>query len=319
MARGLCVKSALRIFCLRRAECLPAARCGRKIARRKRIGMHETDAELCAALGQLGKTANQVVAASKQLVKALDKFSSPESLNRQDYLADALRALRGTDLAPYGGAQQYAPLERAVEARLRALRLTARQDFLTGIRAGAPNPDRIKMISDSPLVLHIHPLTLEADFDQCKTTLSYAREPLAQSSLDAEEIFKTYGELLDQFRASRIDSRAFWHVLKTAYDIVLLKDKKSPGDRADIVDMLTPLLWLWPDAAPFKKLTALPRYLLAYQIQKLRQDGLISRDGFRLDLGTATGGSTKNKANVLFIPMGATEGQYYLSMCFRRE
>ena len=133
------------------------------------------------------------------------------------------------------------------------------------------------------------------------------------------DIWNVYGELLDQFRAARIDSKSFWQALKAAYDIVLLKDGKPAGERIDIVDVLVPMAWIWPHAVQLKKATQFPRYLLAYQIQKLRQDGLIAHNGYRLDLGTATGGSTKNKANVLFIPMGPTEGQYYLTMCFRRE
>lgn len=281
--------------------------------------MFETDAELWSALQQMGRTVNQVVAASKPIAKALDKMGDVASLNRQDYVADALNAIQHADLAPYGGADSYAALIRGLEDRLRTLRTTARQDLIAGLNATAPKPDQIKMVSDSPLVLYVHPLTLEVNFEQCKTTWSYAREPMAQSSLDPSDIWNVYGELLDQFRAARIDSKSFWQALKAAYDIVLLKDGKPAGERIDIVDVLVPMAWIWPHAVQLKKVTQFPRYLLAYQIQKLRQDGLIAHNGYRLDLGTATGGSTKNKANVLFIPMGPTEGQYYLTMCFRRE
>ena len=281
--------------------------------------MFETDAELWSALQQMSRTVNQVVAASKPIAKALDKMGDVASLNRQDYVADALNAIQHADLAPYGGADSYAALIRGLEDRLRTLRTTARQDLIAGLNATAPKPDQIKMVSDSPLVLYVHPLTLEVNFEQCKTTWSYAREPMAQSSLDPSDIWNVYGELLDQFRAARIDSKSFWQALKAAYDIVLLKDGKPAGERIDIVDVLVPMAWIWPRAVQLKKTTQFPRYLLAYQIQKLRQDGLIAHNGYRLDLGTATGGSTKNKANVLFIPMGPTEGQYYLTMCFRRE
>ena len=281
--------------------------------------MFETDAELWSALQQMSRTVNQVVAASKPIAKALDKMGDVASLNRQDYVADALNAIQHADLAPYGGADSYAALIRGLEDRLRTLRTTARQDLIAGLNATAPKPDQIKMVSDSPLVLYVHPLTLEVNFEQCKTTWSYAREPMAQSSLDPSDIWNVYGELLDQFRAARIDSKSFWQALKAAYDFVLLTDAKPAVDLIDIVDVLVPMAWNGPHAVQLKKATQFPRYLLAYQIQKLRQDGLIAHNGYRLDLGTATGGSTKNKANVLFIPMGPTEGQYYLTMCFRRE
>ena len=205
--------------------------------------MFETDAELWSALQQMSRTVNQVVAASKPIAKALDKMGDVASLNRQDYVADALNAIQHADLAPYGGADSYAALIRGLEDRLRTLRTTARQDLIAGLNATAPKPDQIKMVSDSPLVLYVHPLTLEVNFEQCKTTWSYAREPMAQSSLDPSDIWNVYGELLDQFRAARIDSKSFWQALKAAYDIVLLKHGKPAGERyrrcisADGVDL----------------------------------------------------------------------------------
>ena len=61
--------------------------------------MFETDAELWSALQQMSRTVNQVVAASKPIAKALDKMGDVASLNRQDYVADALNAESGTDSA----------------------------------------------------------------------------------------------------------------------------------------------------------------------------------------------------------------------------
>lgn len=130
--------------------------------------MFETDAELWSALQQMSRTVNQVVAASKPIAKALDKMGDVASLNRQDYVADALNAIQHADLAPYGGADSYAALIRGLEDRLRTLRTTARQDLIAGLNATAPKPDQIKMVSDSPLVLYVHPLTLEVNFEQCK-------------------------------------------------------------------------------------------------------------------------------------------------------
>ena len=56
--------------------------------------MFETDAELWSALQQMSRTVNQVVAASKPIAKALDKMGDVASLNRQDYVADALNGDR---------------------------------------------------------------------------------------------------------------------------------------------------------------------------------------------------------------------------------
>ena len=280
--------------------------------------MYESESELLTALVEVVKSVNKVVSEGKALSKALEKLDSSKALLRQDYVADALESLKDNDLRVYGHGEQQKALVHELEKRLHALRVNAHRILIEGLTQCADKPEHMKIISDNPLVIYMHPLTLEVYFEQAKAVWTYAHEPLQNVSLDAGEIMTAHQALVDTFRASRVDSKQFWQLLKLAYDMVLLKQGQPAGTRVDIVELLPPLGWLWPSAVATKKGSSFPRYLLAYQIQKLRADGLLQNKGVRLELGTATGGSTRNKANVLFIPMGATEGQYYLSICFRQ-
>ncbi|MBQ9396446.1 MAG: hypothetical protein IJU23_13160 [Proteobacteria bacterium] len=281
--------------------------------------MIESEADLLVAMQGVAKSVSKALASGKAVVKALEKLDSPKSLERQDYLDDAISVLKTADLNSFGCNVQQKDIVKALEERLHKLRITAHQTLITGISKSVLNPQHLRVISDNPLVIYVHPLTLEVQFGQMKSTWTYAHEQLQTASLDPGEIMDAHKMLIETFRASRIDSQHFWECLKMAYDMVLMKNSEHAGACIDIVELLQPLAWLWPNQVAMKKSPAnLPRYLLAYQLQKLRADGLLSHKGWRLELGTATGGSTRNKSNVLFVPMGASEGQYYLSLCFKQ-
>ena len=280
--------------------------------------MLNSDSELLMAIQTASKSLSKTLSEYKSLAKALEKLEDAKSLERQDYVGEALESLKKTDLSPLGCGDHQSDIIESLTSRLRDLRANAHHDMIVGLTKGmSEKPEHMKVISDIPLVIYLHPLTLEVQFEQKKAVLTYAHEALATTSLDPDEILKTRAELLDIFRASRIDSVRFWDVCRMAYEMVLLKNGQSAGSRVDIVELLPPLGWLWPNTSAFKKNASFPKYLLAYQLQKLRSDRMLEHQNVRLDLGTATGGSTKNKANVIYIPMGASEGQYYLSICFR--
>ena len=276
------------------------------------------DEELITAIQNMQKSLTRVLNGYKALSKAFERFEKSDALERQDYLADAISALKAADLSIIGCADQKTLICKSLEERHRTLRLNAHHRLIDGLKAKLEHPEHMKLISDSPCVIYIHPLTLEVQFEAAKATWTYAHETLATTSLDPDEIMKSHTQLLDTFRATRIDSAQFFACCKMAYEMALIKNGLRREERVNIVELLTPLAWLWPEAQQGKKgMTALPRYILAYQLQKLRADHLLQNQNVRIDLGAATGGTTRNKNNVLYIPQGTTEGQYYLTICFR--
>ena len=249
-----------------------------------------SDAELISTLQTMQKSLKRALEGYRTLAKALERMDREAALERQDYLSDAVAAIRAADLSVLGCADQ-----KRVE-----------------------NKAHMKMVSDNPLVVYIHPLTLEVNFEAAKCTWTYAHETLSTVSLAPEEIMAEHAHLVDAFRAARIDSAQFFTICHKAYEMALIRAGQKPTERVDIVELLTPMAWLWPETHAGKKgMAQLPRYLMAYQLQKLRSDRMLQQNGLRLDLGAATGGTTRNKSGVLYIPQGASEGQYYLSICFR--
>lgn len=277
------------------------------------------DEELILNFQTMQKTLKRVLDSYKALSKSLEKLEKKDALLRQDYLADALNTIKNADLSIIGCADRKDILCKELEERLRTLRLNAHRALITGISERVANPSQMKIVSDNPLVIYVHPLTLEVQFDACKATWTYAHETLDTTSLDPDEIMAAHAARLDIFRASRIDSAQFFSLCRQAYEMAIIKNNLKSGDRVDLVELLNPLSWLWPnDLSSKKSLAPFPKYILAYQLQKLRADKLLQNNGYRIDLGAATGGTTRNKNNVLYIAHSSVEGQYYLSICFRK-
>jgi len=276
------------------------------------------DSELVLSFQTMQKTLKRVLDSYKTLSKALERFDKKDALTRQDYLSEALSAVKNADLSIIGCADRKDIISKELEERLRTLHMNAHRALVTGLADHVENQAHMKIVSDNPLVIYVHPLTLEVQFDTFKATWTYAHEPLATTSLDPAEIMASHAELLNAFRAARIDSNQFFNICRQAYEMAAIKNNLKFGERVNLVELLTPLAWLWPDEQKGKKgMTILPKYLFAYQLQKLRADKLLQSGDVRIDLGAATGGTTRNKNNVLYVPHSSVEGQYYLSICYR--
>lgn len=274
------------------------------------------ETENLSTISGLSKELSRIIGALKPIAKALEKIEKEDDLMRQDYLSDAVTALKSMDLGPLGLAESQKEIIRDFENRLHGLRANARQNLMTGLESYFQK-DEIKIFSDNPLTLYLHPLTLTVDFEHASADFSYARQSIQTVALDPKEIRDARLAIVENFKAMRVDSKTFFKRIHTAYQMLLLKEERRDGERVQIVDLIEPISWLWADSSNKKSSRSqIPKYLLAYQIQKLRNDKLLEYQGIRMDLGAATGGTTRNKNNVIYIPHSQSEGQYYLSICF---
>ncbi|TXD38340.1 hypothetical protein FRC98_05450 [Lujinxingia vulgaris] len=238
-------------------------------------------------------------------------------------VAEALRDLRRSSLEALGLEDERVALVGELDAHFEREKTRARMMLLGELdRALRADGGRLEHLGDQPLTLGVGPLTLTIDLLARRATLSYAREALAEVDADAQTILSALSEARAAIQDRALESEVFFEQLERAYRVQLAMMGLPDGERVDLVDLLVPLSLVDADLAARRKkgldaLTPWPRYLLAYQLQRLRRDGLLERQGRRLDLGTATGGSTKNKQDVLFVPGPGTDGQYYLSLRFQ--
>jgi hypothetical protein len=259
---------------------------------------------------------------SKKAAEQLCRKGALENLELVQKYADWLRE---ADLEPIEMDERREKAVSSLDQFVHRRRQKRRMRFMQALHNRADKQDlELEKLSDSPLTFHLEPLTVEADFETGRVQLEYAREPVAETDLEPGAVFEARRSFLDEL-ADRNDSPgAFFDRLHAAYRLAVRARGEAEGDRVDLVDLLAPLALLSTDPDDWRRpnledVDGYPRHLLAYQITRLRHEGSLARDGRRIDLGTATGGSTRDKENVLFIPSGGGDGQYYLSLRFTDE
>lgn len=209
-----------------------------------------------------------------------------------------------------------------VQKGMERMRMKTRIAFVTTMEKRASEQKiNLQKISDVPLVLYAEPLTFEIDFDRGSARVLYGHEPISDVAIDANRLFDERARALRDIEKQALEPAAFFDLLRTAYRTVLAVNGLKAGERVDLVDVLVPLAMLRVSAKDLRKkgvdaLKPFTRYQLAWQLNQLRREAMLERDGVRLDIGAATGGSTRDKQNVLYIPLGPTDGQYYGSIRF---
>ncbi len=119
-------------------------------------------------------------------------------------------------------------------------------------------------------------------------------------------------------------SEEFFDALLAAYREELARRNEPAGERVVITDLLPRVAFQFqtdrfrsdPVAGLYRNYG---RARLAYDLSRLRREGVFARHGWRLNLGTATGASTQDKKKVLYVAEAPEQGQYYLTLWFRGE
>lgn len=118
-------------------------------------------------------------------------------------------------------------------------------------------------------------MTIELDLKSGMGQVRYAREVVGQCKLNAAAFMDGRETAMTLIADSAVDSGAFFAQLTGAYHFAVRAIGAEPGDRIDLVELL-------------------------------------AQGGLRVHLGTATGGSTRNKRDVFYVQTAPLEGQYRL-------
>lgn len=263
--------------------------------------------------------ARRVKRAESLLKKVQGSAPSPASF--ADWL-DLSHGLQDYALGAPELDQKRVALLAEVNRGMQKLRVKTRMAFFMELeRLAAEREITLQKVSESPYVCFADPMTLEVNFDKGFTRVLYGHELIEQVELDAKKLLDARAGALKEIKQQALDSTQFFQCLYASYRAVLAAEGLGNGERVDLVDVLLPMSMMRLGRPSWRKkgvdgLQPFTRYQLAWQLSQLRRDALLEHDGKRLDLGAATGGSTRDKKNVLYIPMGAANGQYYGSIRF---
>lgn len=177
-----------------------------------------------------------------------------------------------------------------------------------------------EVLGQSPPSFRIGLYVAEVSFAKSKVSLELARQSVATCGLNASEIVAVCLNSSTKLDTP-FDGSDFVEKLFRAYRRRLEMTQAQPGERVDLADvwpelsllMQAPDFYRDPTPQRFREYT---RLQFSYDLMRLRKSAKLEFKGFRLTLGTATVGSTKDKSRVFFLEEGG-RGQYYLTLSFQ--
>ena len=271
-------------------------------------------------LGELRERAKAFAFEAHKYTKEVDKVRKAlEALATEAAWADGAQRKRCIK-AIVGASELRAPvLDAFGEALQQGSEQFASELRRTFLDALVAEVERRKLawqsVGQQPPVLDLAGISVTLDWDKECAALAYGREPLAKVSLVVGEVLSAREEQIDRLRSVWPGPDVFFAALDSAYRARAGREAKRPGERVHLVDLIPELLVEYELRGLRSPKTIFGRAELAYCLDRLAREGGLEQGQRRLELGTATGGSTKDKRQVLFLQAGMGGGQYYLSVC----
>lgn len=214
------------------------------------------------------------------------------------------------------GAVEVQPVLDQLDAWLEEERATRRERLARQLRQRCADEGiELVVVTRDPLELRLPPLGLQVDVDADRADLSFGRHRILRVTADADAIIDGVRAALDVLHAEPWDPAAFHRALRTAW-------ARAPGEGykelADVFPQVVLALQgrrFLDDPRP-SNLRPYSKAAFCYDLWRLRRDRAMQVDGWRLSLGTATGGSTRDKKRVFWLEDDRGRGQYFLTLRF---
>lgn len=273
-----------------------------------------TLAALKAEAAALGKLAS-VLAPLGRAATYSDLSKAPKLV---DKVAAQLAAL--PPAVSERGAAVVAQVRTDLETRRKQLRENLARDLSQGCRERGLD---LRVVSkEEPVEVRIPPLGVSIDRERGRAEIRFAKLPLAACGADATEILVAREKALRALERD-FDAAAFFDACRTAWGAARGAGLGGTGERVEILDFL-PYLALQFQRPPFrmepteKNYVGYTRARFAYDVHRLRREGRLAQNGWRLNLGVATGTSAGNKKRVIWFEDGDGQGEFKLTVFFTR-
>jgi hypothetical protein len=279
------------------------------------------DTSFEAVCDRLYRAADQKNRQLAKIVGALKKLAFADTLDSPRKVAGAIRILKKSDPAELGLDFNFTELfdtltvdqARRTEARRLAFgRALAEQAQGAGLTC--------ELLTSDPMELALPPFTVVVDLTENLARLCYARLTVEELGAKPNLITEAHQKNLEKLE-SGWTSQQFFDALFGAYQIQRIRQKLPRGERVDLSDIVSIVAFDFQNPKFFadplvNHYRDYARYRFAYDLARLRRAGSLERNGYRLSLGVATGATTRNKGNVLYIEEGKNTGQYYATLWF---
>jgi hypothetical protein len=174
---------------------------------------------------------------------------------------------------------------------------------------------------EEPPELRVVPLSLVLDLQRSRATWQFAREPLREVDLEVGAVLQTYDQLLSELERKGFEPGEFHTRCYRAYREALFTLGKQPGERVEFEHFLPRLALQLQQRAflrsPRQRLfREYSRAHFAYDVWRLRRAGRLIHNGWRLNLGVATGDTARQPERVIYFEDGEGNGEYKLNIFF---
>lgn len=277
---------------------------------------------LSAAITALRAALKERARTQKALDKALAALSAAEAGQDLPALVRLLPALDPASFATLGLSEAGEALAQDAQALATALGQSQRRELTRGLRAACEAASRdFRMLTENPPEYRVGGFTVRVEPATMEAELLFCRLEVATSAARPEAILAAVSRAERELQAGQESPEDLFARLLRAYGAALGSAGLRPGERIELVDLLPHAALTYqnakflqnPQAKHYRPYT---RMRFVYELGRLRAARLLEQGGLRLDLGTATGDSVKNKVRVFYLEDADGQGQYYLTLRF---
>ena len=242
---------------------------------------------------------------------ALDALDKALVAGKPGAIAEAAGRLGDVVLPELGS------LREALERDLQAERAARGPTLAAALKRACESEGiGLAVLTRSPLELRLPPLGVQVDLDADRADVVFGRQRLARVGARADEILAARREALAELEGKDWDPAAFLGLVFEAW-----RGLSPRGDWVELSQVLPRLAWLRQGPAFHREPNARnfapwSRAGFCYDLHRLRRDRCLSHEGWRLSLGPATGGSTRDKKRVFWLEDADGRGQYHLTLRF---
>ena len=280
----------------------------------------ETIEQRVAAQQQAWKDEAQTVSKLATIFGPLAKASAHEDIAKLPALLERVESnLRALPCGERGMAL-LAEVAEALRARKQHM-----QQYLAKDLAAACKDRKLSMTvvrREEPVEVRIPPFSVVIDREKGKAAVRFARLTLDECAADAGAIMDAHDRAFVAMR-SGFDSARFFEAALHAWQAARGAGHGT-GDRVEILDFLpflalqlqSPAFRIEPNAQNYRGYS---RARFAFDVLQLRNAGGLRHDGWRMNLGVATGTTASKKNRTIFIEDENGSGEFKLTVFFARE
>lgn len=251
----------------------------------------------------------------------LARESSHRDMTKVPALIDKARQ-KAEDL---GMGKLVEPLLKRVEDDLQERRKRLHENLAKDLVAacGLKNLDLRVIRREEPVEVRIPPFGVTIDRSKGLATLHFARKSLVECAANADDIVSAHQEAKRSF-GGNFNGQAFFGACRKAWSAACGAGEAGTGERVELLDFL-PYLALQMQGKAFRveptsgNFRGYSRAQFAFDVMQLRNQSGFTQDGWRFNLGVATGTTASKKDRSIFFEDENGNGEFKLTVFFVRE